>query len=250
MSLVEREAQIASQLRSDLLPYMELCGKEHNLFIRCANAVARQPLSHSASIMLMVTARILGDLRVCQWAAEHGYAVQAASIGATIHELAYSAAFIGDSDERAAEWLAHDNERKSYPESGHTSAIAAVLKGLGQPEYSDREYSVYRDLCQAKHGNPMLQRNYGTTEDPDGQLIEQIPYFSLDTVNLGRFSLLHSVRAVYALLTVLLPKHFLHLLDESILAEFRQIGSEIRRLAEKDGLAEEAPIDTHPSSVT
>lgn len=251
MALVDREAEVASQLRTELLPYIALCGKEHNLFIRCANAVAKQPLSNAASIMVMVTARVLGDLRVCEWAAEHGYALQAASIGATIHELTYSAAYIGDSDARAVEWLAHDNARKAYPESGHASAIAAVLKALGQgPEYSVKEYDLYRELCQAKHGNPMLQRNYGTTEDAEGHLIEQIPYYSKDTVGLARFSLLHSARAVFALLTVLLRTHFLGLIDASIVGEFKHIGEEILRLGTRDGLYGASAEGTAPPSVT
>lgn len=242
MTLAEREEQVAAQMRVGIRPYVLLSAQAYNLFIQWANAIAGKALSQPAVIMLTVSARVLADLRVCQWAAEHGYAIQASTMAATIHEIAYSAAYIGESEQRAAEWLVHENEKRQYPESGHAAVLQDVLKRLTlSSAHADQEYLIYRQLCLAKHGNPILQRAYGVSHGDEERLIEQLPYFSEDTLMIARFGLFQAVRAVSALLTTLLQTHFLELLNAELVAEFKQFLGETQRLGVRDEFYESGP---------
>ncbi|MDQ6768663.1 MAG: hypothetical protein M3Z54_01590 [Gemmatimonadota bacterium] len=217
--------------------YIAVTAREHNLFIRCANAIAGKDLSPAASVMLLATARVLGDLRVCEWAGGNGYALQAEAIAATVHELAYSAAYIADSDERAEGWLKHQNEKRQYPESGHASVLDAVIQRLGLGKaHAKQEYTIYRQLCLAKHGNPVVQRLHGMSDENGARLIEQLPYFDHNTMVLARFGLFHAARAVAALLTTLLATHLAETLSAETFAEFSAINSELQRLGVRDGL--------------
>lgn len=228
-----------AQMDAEIREYVALTAREHNLFIRCANAIAGKDLPEPAAVMLLATARVMGDLRVCEWAASHGYAIQSQAIAATVHEVAYSVAYIGNSTERAEEWLRHENERRQYPKSGHLSVLQAVLPSIGLTEaHIDLEYQVYRYLCLAKHGNPVLQRAHGVSTEESSRYIEQLPYYSKATVELARFGLFHAARAVSALPTVLLTTHFLDILDAPTLVEYSAILETLKELGIRDGLYE------------
>ncbi len=238
-TLADREREVGTRMAPSIGEYSAISARVHNLFVRCANGLAGKELSASASVMLLATARVLGDLRVCQWAAAHGYALQAAAVAATVHELAYSAAYIGDSDERAEAWLTHENEKKQYPESGHLSVLQAVMPRLGVTQaHAQQEYKIYRELCLAKHGNPVVQRMHGMSEEGGASLIEQLPYFDDNTVALARFGLFHAARAVSALLTTLFATHLQDALSPETYAEFVAITRELQRLGVRDGLYE------------
>ncbi|MDO8501099.1 MAG: hypothetical protein Q7S20_04580 [Gemmatimonadaceae bacterium] len=241
-TLIDIEREVRVQLHDAMSDYVEVAAREHNLFIRCANAIAGRDLAPPAAIMLVATARVLGDLRVCQWAAIHGYALQAEAVAATVHELAYAAAYIGESETRAEGWLKHENEKRQYPESGHAAVLVDVLRRLTlSPAHAAQEYQIYRQLCLAKHGNPVVQRLHGTTQVESSRLIEQLPYFDENTLVIGRFGLFHAERAVSALLTVLLSTHLLESLDATVIAEFSAITARLQELGIRDGLYEAGP---------
>lgn len=240
--LTDLERRVRAQLEASIQDYVDVSAREHNLFIRCANAIAGKDLAPPAAVMLVATARVLGDLRVCQWAAAHGYALQAEAVAATVHELAYSAAYIGESEQRAEAWLRHENEKKQYPECGHAAVLLDVLQRLSlSPAHATQEYQIYRQLCLAKHGNPVVQRLHGTTDGETSRLIEQMPYFDENTIVIGRFGLFHAARAVSALLTVLLSTHLLESLHAVTIAEFSAITEQLQELGVRDGLYEAGP---------
>src|SRR3989442_4928073 len=56
--------------------------------------------------------------------------------------------------------------------------------------------------CWGKHGNPILQREYGVIERCLVAEVQQQHYFSDRTVKYGRYALLHAARAVGAALVV------------------------------------------------
>jgi hypothetical protein len=57
--------------------------------------------------------RTVNNLRVCEHALLSGYPVQAMAIGTSIYELAYTAAYIANSEERAEIWLNHKERYKT-----------------------------------------------------------------------------------------------------------------------------------------
>jgi len=158
-------------------------------------------------------------------------------IASSIHEVAYSLIYLGNSNDRARAWVEHTNTRRQYPESGHKSAIesAAAYFPLSNAEI-EQEYGIYTQLCWGKHGNPIFQREYGVIDRGPVVEIQQQPYFSDRTIKYGRYALLHAARAVGAALVVFTQLHLEDVADAALVAHLAAIGPELNRIGMRDGL--------------
>lgn len=191
------EGRVRSQLESELGPFQEFVLHLVNLLPELAETLL-ETQALSAKVRALVIARLAADLRVCEWAAITGYSLQAMTVAAAIHEVAWTLMYVGNSDERAGEWLEHDNRRKQYPECGHANVIEQVGKAIGLlPEKIATEKQIYSDLCMAKHGNPILHRNYGYVNLGESLRIHWLPYHSSETVRQARFALLQAGRSTW-----------------------------------------------------
>ena len=190
------EASVAAKLETDLREYEIMSALTFNAMSEInRRASAWDDLSFSGKLGMILLARLQADLRVVTWAAATGYAVPAMTVAASLHENAYILMYIGNSDERAKEWVEHTKTKTTYPECGHANVIPAVVKYFDADErVVVHERGVYEGLCQAKHGNPMLQKEYGVALSEDVVEVQQIPYYSPNTVALGRYALFHSIR--------------------------------------------------------
>ena len=242
MTIQEHESQVAAQMRPEVLPYVALIERLGNATsdVLDATRALPSPLPQPAMIQMLQVARLQGDLRVLAWMISHGYAMAASSHAATIFELAVRTVYLGDSDARAKEWIAHDRRDRSYPAS-----IRMAIEDLAQraeiaaPDFVDRMYAAYGELCWAKHGNPMLQGTYGTIRDGDANLIQAIPYYDPKTVYICRHAAMQSIRLVQWTVWWF-EDLFVHAKATEVAAEeLRCILVELDRQAARDGLIDE-----------
>ena len=96
------------------------------------------------------------ELQACTHLVRLGHPAHALAIVAGMLEVFHAAAYIGEDERRAQEWLAHADPKRSYPPNLR-EAVRAVAKERDIPqEVAKREYDeIYAQLCMAKHANPM-----------------------------------------------------------------------------------------------
>lgn len=239
VAIEEVERDVTERLRGDLADYRALVAVGWNMVgdLLSRAAAHSAELTHAGKIGMPLLARIQADLRATMRVAETGYALPALTLASSLHENAYISMYIGDSDERAREWMEHQKTHKQYPECGHANVIQAVAPQFGlTADQIERERIVYSQLCWAKHGNPILQRTYGIEQVEKNVLVHQIPYYSQETVRFCRFAIFHAVRPVASAGLVFALQH---LADEDfcvIRKTFNQLGDEFKRLGERDDL--------------
>lgn len=178
---LEAQAQFFEQLR----PLAELASRTDTLFEKATEALAEHPKTGSATkVGLILLARLSCDMRVCGMASSVGYGLQAMGLAASMMEILGALAYVGDSNERAAEWAKHADHRQSYPRKV-SMGIDATLSALGLPDKAARDdwQKAYEFMCMAKHANPLLSMRQGLTDLPSG-----LHYvFGPDTTALGIF---------------------------------------------------------------
>ena len=166
------------------------------------------PQQLSLMAMRPLLARLQGDLRAIYLLAIRGYALAALSLAASLHEIAFITMYIGGNDSRARDWFAHSNPYRTYPPITVKQIIEDVGQQLGlTAERIQQEYSVYQQLCEAKHGNPRLQTRYGIVAFDEHQVIEQIPFYSDNTVVLCGVALWFASRALTLATMVFVNEH-------------------------------------------
>lgn len=191
------EARVRDRLGAELEPFQHFVLHLVNLLPELVEALL-ETQRFSAKIRALIVARLAADLRVCEWAAMNGYSLQAMTVAAAIHEIAWGLMYVGDSDDRAEQWASHNNQRKQYPQHGHVNVVEQVGKAIGMlPDKITTEQQIYWNLCMAKHGNPILHRNYGYEDTGETTRIHWLPYYSSETVRQARFALLQAGRSAW-----------------------------------------------------
>ena len=234
--------QHEAEIRIQIAPYLD----EYRVLVaRLGNAIGTaldrtlevESLSLAGMIQMLQLARLQGDLRVLDWMVQHGYAMAAASHTATVYELAFRTLFLGDSTDRADAWMAHEKTSKSYPESLR-DAINDFFGRLPNilPSTPARVYDVYSELCWAKHGNPVLQRHYGTTVEGDQSVVQQVPYVDQKTIWICRHAVIHAVRVLRWLVLWFYQWHLSEAATVSAQGELAFIVNELDRLGSRDNI--------------
>ena len=114
----------------------------------------RWPIAHG-----LIMTRVSDDIQAAASLVLRGYFAQALTIGATVFELSYTAAFIGNDEKRAARWLEwSDLDRQPWP---RRKMVSAVRRAVYAPELSHDDDTRYASLCWGKHGNPKFQQDLG-----------------------------------------------------------------------------------------
>lgn len=169
-SALERVA--AKHLRQPLAPYLRLARRAQSLVAKAVEVSTPLSLGQAAQVQARLMVQASLQLRVAAIAAERGYSLQAVAAGATVYELAGAVGFMRGSDERARQWLAHNDQRQSYPTARQRrSAVLALLQTSGvtgkalDDAVTDLE-GEYRFYCMAKHGNPVALRDHALVATP------------------------------------------------------------------------------------
>ena len=161
-SIDEGELWAEQQLKPDL--ELHLVGLKNALHILSITIEAVPPMnldqvSSSKKIATALLVKIANDLRANAILTSKGYAIQAATIAASLYEFAFMIAYIGDDEDLANKWIEHSDLTHNIVSIKEMTLNA--LKKLGAPnpeEECEKEYKVYKDLCMIKHGNPNFQK--------------------------------------------------------------------------------------------
>ena len=106
------------------------------------------------------------DLRCVILLARNGYSLQACALASSLFETAYNLAYIRDDESLAEKWVDHDDPTHSF-RSVWDLVLGVMLKEcVDQPEGQAKlRYRDYRQLCWAKHLNPLLQQKHGVVRE-------------------------------------------------------------------------------------
>lgn len=191
-----REFKAARLLTPDLSQYLLLAEVGRLLLRDVILKFAEGGQGVSGEVQARLLNRLATELRTVEWCALFSYQLQAMSLAANLLEHAHVLAYIGRSEERAQEWLTHDELERSYPGSVK-KAIRGSLEEQGRPEDHLRmEYRAYGALCLAKHGNPQALKNYGVEADETRMILHYGPFVNVATSLQAKFALYQGIRAV------------------------------------------------------
>lgn len=165
---------------------------EQSFKILGAVKVAETTLSGKVVLNLLI--RLGNDLRSIVVLAGIGMPMQAVSLAAGSFETAYALAYIAADDSRAQAWVDHDDPTKPFlPVRKLVAEVMVHLFGEANEERVEHHYRHYRQLCLAKHGNPLLARQHGATFDGEGIVLALGPNTSDVGVRALQFALEHSL---------------------------------------------------------
>jgi hypothetical protein len=159
-SIYELEANAAAVAHKALAAPLKAAIDVLNLATKLhANDAPAEKLSKAKIVRLLLLQRIQNDLRCCVILVDHGYPLQAVALATGIFEAWVTIANIETEDD-AVKWLSHDKESESF---GPIRPLTqqALKKIGGDAKYADKMYSQYRQLCMAKHLNPIVERSRG-----------------------------------------------------------------------------------------
>jgi hypothetical protein len=209
------------------------------LFNLCSEIIQLQPsvtkLSRSEIVRRLLLQRVITDLRCSTILSELGYGIQAAAHATSIFEAWVTIAAIRD-EAAATRWLNHKQERASFGKID--KLLRAALANVPEKKSGDRERLLkrhlehYGQLCMAKHLNPIVERARGYIRE--GKILTFVhgPDISAKGLNHVLFALYSSaLHAWFSLLAI--TKHGPPL-TEAMMAEMKEISSEIRALQSQE----------------
>lgn len=207
----EAEAAAAITLGRALPDHFRLGRDVVNMLNAAMGAAPEIPVEKVSPSRYVVTGlllRIANDLRCVIVSALGGYTLQAVSLVASMYEVACAAVVIGSDDQLAETWAKHEDPTvlpvpfNSVPEM--TRKTLRILRRDLPAEELDRHvdvaYQAYRQLCMAKHANPLVQSEHGFMRR-EGELAAVVgPFTGPSAERVAAFALEHAAAcAIWAL---------------------------------------------------
>jgi len=183
---VTLESDVSRRLRPQLAAHRRAVEAAHNALravVFMAAAVPAQKGATARAVQSKLLVRISNDLRLIELACVRGYVLQAMSLAATMHELTHVTAFIGDDDAKAREWEAHKQLTDTFPSlrqrrsTLRTSLAALGFQGVDLEDEIQNQENNYRLFCAAKHGNPVLHRDWGRVSADGSEHVIHGPFY-------------------------------------------------------------------------
>jgi hypothetical protein len=209
--LQDVEAQAVADLTPKLKDHLVLTAEAFNTITQVVASIPDAPMKdlpaslHVATKLLL---RLSNDLRSIDLLTIYGYPVQGCSVCASAYEVAYAIGYIGGDNARAQVWADHDDPTR-YPWDVRTMT-RETLAALGVPNPNAQaavEYRVYRQLCMAKHGNPLFEGRFGLQVRDETVTMFNGPNVSNEAVRAARFALEHAAGVSVIALTSFLQNH-------------------------------------------
>lgn len=160
-------------------------------------------LKQSSKVVLMLLNRMSNDIRTAGLLAWHGYSLQSAALIADCYESAFSVLYVGADDQEAQNWIDHNDPTRT-PFGAITALTRKALKNRKVPdvdEQTEREYTCYRQLCWAKHGNPILQKQHGLRSEGNHIGVFNGPDSSEESIKVASWALEYASHLAYLALT-------------------------------------------------
>ncbi len=164
-SLGEAERQAQEYLNIELDDHLKLTQAAFNLISNAVSEIPEQAvrsMPQSLKVSVALINKLSNDLRTASLLALLGYPIQAAEVVASLYEAAFTIAHIGADERLAQEWINHDDPTKPF-----TNTRTMTRSGLAKLAVTDlgkqtsKQYLAYRQLCMAKHANPLVQMQHG-----------------------------------------------------------------------------------------
>ena len=191
MKRTRAEAEVRRRLRPHLRDLLRIA--------RVAESVARslvksveERTDEVAHVQRLLAGRLADDLRCMQTLTLAGYGQQAATVGASAYEVAFSLAYLGNHLDRARQWLAHVDPKTAPWGRKKTVAEVApmVFPDRSRPlEFEEVSYTV---MCWFKHTNPIAAHRFAPSYSAVQHLLNSDPDFAC--VEMSRACLLFSLR--------------------------------------------------------
>lgn len=159
------ELHVRRRMRQSIPDAIELARDLESLaFDLLSTTIPLDERSEVLRVHATLITRVLQDLPVSVSSALFGYTMQSWTLAASSFEAANMMGFIGRSRDRAVKWLNHVDRyqnlvsvRRSVKETFDYLEIGSDL--TSRQKMVDQEYSLYGQLCMAKHVNPISERN-------------------------------------------------------------------------------------------
>lgn len=168
LPLVEREEAARDQLDSDIEVGLDIL-REIILLIDRINRCSSATVTADLGMRMVVTKlmyRLCDEVRCLMLIAERGYGMQAATLAASIYEIAFSSALINLDPRYAATWATHEEPTQPWMKTRKLTDLVWSLANVSDAEERRQiDYKRYRMLCMCKHANPLFQRHSGTKVD-------------------------------------------------------------------------------------
>ena len=227
-SLGDAEREAVSRLNVELDEHLKLTEAAFNLASEAMESLGERPLSgvpQSLKVAVALLNKVSNDLRTATLLALYGYATQAAALVASLYESAFTVAFAGSDDNLAQRWIDHDDPTRTF-ENVHEMTRSALEK-LGVPDAEQQasvEYQVYRQLCMAKHGNPLYVMQHAFRRVGNDIASHNAPDTSDSAIRAAWFALEHGAALAFIALASFIGNHAPQTARASLVAKLHEIG--------------------------
>jgi hypothetical protein len=242
-SLGDSEREAHTVLAPQLKEHISATERSLNLIATALNIAAGPPRARiqpalKATSMLM--AQMLNHLRCSMLLSLRGYSAQVCVLTASIYEAAFAVMAIGSDDQVATKWLEHDDPNRSYGEIRRITkaGLVNVIRLSPAPDKIDLEwqtemnYVVYRQLCWAKHLNPMFVRQYSRRDSGRGPLFNG-PDASEEGLKLASFALGHGAAHAASACAVYFSAYVPSELRTDLIRDWTQLSRDLSSLRER-----------------
>lgn len=227
-SLHDAERQAAETLGEELKDHLSACMHSVDVIamaVQEAPEVPERKVSRARHAATSLMVRLCNDLRCAALLASRGYAMQAASLVSCAYEVSFAVAAIADDENAARRWIEHADPVHSFD-----SVLELTRKGLQNlkaPDFEaqvDRDYRTFRQLCWAKHANPLLQQEVGFFADEHAIYAMNGPDCSEQAVRITWFAMDYACRLAYIALASFISNHLPYDACTSVVEAAHKIG--------------------------
>jgi len=222
-SIASAEEKAMDTLEGELLEPLTVASRVCDLIGRVLEKAVRSNARprQSGKVSMALLSRIANDLRCCILLAVRGYGAQSCSIAASIYEESFASLATGADEALAQQWIDHPDPTRSISWVNELTDLGLIALGVKTPEVNGREYLKFRNLCLAKHSNPLYVKQRAFGRSPEGAVLKSGPDTSEVGIRDGWFALEHAAGFSF-LATAGFLKHHVEA-DRELLAEFEEI---------------------------
>ncbi len=227
-SLEGREKLARREMQGKITEHLELNAFTINTIsfvLGSPSPISFQELKQSSKVVFMLLNRMSNDIRTAGLLSWHGYTMQAGAVIADCHESAFSILYVGADDALAQKWIDHQDPTR-MPFGDVNSITRKGLENRKVPnvqEQTQKEYRCYRQLCWAKHANPILQKWHGLKVEGNQIGVFNGPDTSDEAIRMASWVLEHAAHLAYLALTGFVENHRNHILSERIMEAVQRI---------------------------
>jgi hypothetical protein len=232
----EAEAKALQQMRVELRGHLDVIETAHNLIGKILSLPDR-PLDQTPHALIVATnllIRLTNDLRSIAMLAERGFPLQALVIGSGTYETAFTIAYIDADEDLARAWGMHDDPTHPFRDAWTLTREGQAKLGNPDPDTAaELDYRAYRQLCWAKHINPVLQMQHGFQIVERSVVAQNGPDVSEPGIRAAWWVLDRAVRLAYLALASFVNGHIPEEQRGSIVQEVELLAERRQELAKR-----------------